>query len=245
VGTRAAQRLTERDGQRDVQVVAIATEERVRLDVHGEDDVSRRAACRAWRALTAQPYLVAFGDAGRDARSNRHGSVGAWHPERERLLGAAERVREGDGQRALEIGAARGAPRAPAGAAPAEQVLEVEWHAPADRAEDILERARPAPAPADGLLIRAHLARGVRIEALADPGLAELIVERALLGIGEDVVREADVLEAFFRALVAGVSVRVQVLRERAIGLLQRVRRRVARHAEDSVEVALRHDPET
>jgi hypothetical protein len=49
----------------------------------------------------------------------------------------------------------------------------------------------------------------VKATSSTQPGMAELIVLGAFLGIGEDFVRLGDLLEPFFRRIVSGILVRV------------------------------------
>ena len=55
----AQRRLGEGDGQVDGEVVAVAGEDGVRLDAHGEHEVARRPPAVARGALAAQPDLLA------------------------------------------------------------------------------------------------------------------------------------------------------------------------------------------
>src|SRR6185437_7817899 len=59
-----------------------------------------------------------------------------------------------------------------------------------------------------------------------------LVVERALLRVGQDVVRLLRLLELGLGLLVAGVDVRVVLARQPSVGFLDGVGGRVARHAQ-------------
>src|SRR5581483_8625158 len=68
---------------------------------------------------------------------------------------------------------------------------------------------------------------------------AELVVDLALLGIAEDVVRFGDSLEFFFGSFVAGIDVRVIFAREFAEGLADLVRRGVLFYPQNAVIIFL------
>ena len=67
------------------------------------------------------------------------------------------------------------------------------------------------------------------------------VVLLALLGVGEGVVGLLDLLELLLGLLVAGVAVRVVLAGELAVGLLDLIRARLARHAEHRVQIARGH----
>src|SRR5919198_753494 len=112
--------------------------------------------------------------------------------------------------------------------APAEEVAEQVAQATAQ----VLD-ADPAPEPA-----REAAAEPARERAGADQA-AGLVVLGALLGVGQHAVGPADLLEALLRGPVAGVGVRVVLLGELPVGLLDVRRRGVLGNAEDGVEVLL------
>jgi len=90
------------------------------------------------------------------------------------------------------------------------------------------------------LLLLAPLGVGAllgRIEALAQALFAELVVELALFGAGEDLEGGAHLLELLLGGLVAGVHVRVVLARELPVRLLDLVLARAAGDAEQLVEV--------
>src|SRR5579875_1047136 len=80
-----------------------------------------------------------------------------------------------------------------------------------------------------------------RAPAGLEGGVAEAIVGGTLLLVLEDVVGLVDFLEALLGLGVARIAVRVILHGELAVGPLELLRRRAARHAEGLVKVALRH----
>ena len=68
--------------------------------------------------------------------------------------------------------------------------------------------------------------------------MAEAVVTRALVAVGEHRVGLGRFLEAVFRRGVAGVSIRMVLLRELPVGGLDRLVVRVAGDAQDVVVVA-------
>src|SRR3546814_589408 len=112
-------------------------------------------------------------------------------------------------------------------------------------AEQLTEQVRRIEA-ALGLVLRARSAFGVGSpEALVRPlvaGRVDLaaIEPRSLLGIGEQIVCAGGLLELQLDLRIAGVQIGMQLLRELAVGLLDVVLRRRARHAEDIVRVSHR-----
>ena len=75
----------------------------------------------------------------------------------------------------------------------------------------------------------------------ADARVAEPIVRRALVGVGEHRVRLRRLLELLLGVLVAGVAVGMVLERELAVGALDVLVGRVPRDAEHVVVVALAH----
>ena len=59
----------------------------------------------------------------------------------------------------------------------------------------------------------------------------------ALFRIGQDIVRALDILECLFRRSIAGVEIRMMLLRKRPVGLANDFRRCVARDAENGIQV--------
>src|SRR5439155_8887160 len=101
-----------------------------------------------------------------------------------------------------------GRPQAPRRRGAEAFAVEVPPRTPAER------EAMPALGPAP------VLARARRVETRLEPLEPELVVEPALVGVGEDVVRERDLLEPLLGVLVPRVQVRVILARELAVRLL-------------------------
>src|SRR5213078_733440 len=151
-----------------------------------------------------------------------------------RYGGPVHRILERDPHLGLEVGAAlrlrppSAATAAPAPEQPPEQVAQV--------AEVLdVEALDPHALPAGTGETAAR-----EPTAEARPGhLPDLVVALALLVVAEHVVRRRDLLEPLLRVLVPAVAVRVELLRELAVGLLDLRGGRVLRHAEDLVVVLL------
>ena len=118
-----------------------------------------------------------------------------------------------------QVGAAKHLRRAAAAAA-AEDVAE-------HIAEDVAERVRGAEAAA----------AAARREAL----VAVLIVDGALLRVGQHFVGFLGLLEFFFGLVIVGIAVGMKFHRQAAIGLLDLGFRRGARDVEHLVVIALGH----
>ena len=87
------------------------------------------------------------------------------------------------------------------------------------RGENIFDTKTAVASAAAVTLLRALIgARRVRVEPFVQCVLAELVVERALLGVTEGLVSPIDGLEFSFRALVAGVLIGVQLACELLVG---------------------------
>ena len=136
---------------------------------------------------------------------------------------APRRFLEGDFEVVAQIGAAL-RPAAPPRAA--EQIAE---------AEDVTEAAEDVPEVGEDCRIDAGAAD------VAHRGMAEPVVRRALVGVGEDRVRLGALLELLFGRLVAGIAVRVVLERQLAVGALHLDLGDGARDAEDLVVVAFAH----
>jgi hypothetical protein len=123
---------------------------------------------------------------------------------------------------------------APGGIADVLVGAEVEAH-PAARLRNI-EAARPAPCVAARLVGPQHLCL-----LLVPPDLLgffpELVVQLALLAVGEDVEGVVDPLEFLLRRLVSGVHVGVVLLGQLAVGLLDLVVRGALRNPQPLVVV--------
>jgi hypothetical protein len=106
-----------------------------------------------------------------------------------------------------------------------------------DVAEDVAERIGKATEA-----LRARPARPAAHVGI-DARMAKAVVRSALARVREDLVGLLDLLELLFGllGLLALVAVRVELHRELAIGLLDLLFGRVLCHAEDVVEISLRH----
>ena len=78
---------------------------------------------------------------------------------------------------------------------------------------------------------------GARVEGV----VAVLVVGGALLGVAQNLIGMAELLEIFLGGLVAGVFVRMKFYRLFAVGFFDFVVVRAARHAENFVIVAFGH----
>ena len=175
---------------------------------------------------------------------------------RDRRPGAADGVPEVDLERVLDVLAALFR-RAPAPEATAEHLVQDVGEAPLVLRSPPAARAGPEalevePGTAGALPKREAvaavgpapvLACARRVEAGLETLGAELVVELPLVGVGEDVVREGDVLEPLLRLLVPRVQVGVVLAGELAVGLLDVVGARVPRDTEDGVEILLVRHP--
>ena len=112
---------------------------------------------------------------------------------------------------------------------------------PAPAAEHLLEKSAPEQVGevAEDIVHAGVLLAGVRRHALA----AEPVVPCALLRVAEDLVRLGRLLELALGLLVARIAVRMVLQRRLAERLLQVIRRRVARHAQNLVIVLFSHQP--
>jgi hypothetical protein len=137
------------------------------------------------------------------------------------------------------FGGAAPGPRA-AALAPPEEVLEhrsqigrIETRA----AGEPFKALEPPVAEAARAGLALELASLLFVEAGAGGDLAELVVQRALLGVAQDLERGGDLLEAFLGLLVPRVHVRMELLRQLPVRLLDLLRRRRLRHAEGGVRI--------
>src|SRR6185503_16244013 len=131
-------------------------------------------------------------------------------------------------ERDLEVVAQIGAALRPAAppAAAAEHLAEAEEIA--EVAEDVFE---------PGERIRIESARA----GAADAGVAETIVGRPLVGVGDDRVGFRGFLEGFLGLVIAGVPIRVVLQRQLAVRTLDLLIRRVSSDSEDLVIIPLAH----
>src|SRR6266540_4103007 len=252
----------------DGQVLAVAAEQRVRGDVDLDDQVAGWRAGLARLALALEPDGGAVADPDRDAHAQLAGAdlaapalagragvagdraaavagragagqgarlgagavtgvAGSRAAELQRDGGAAHGLLEAEGDLALDVAAAAGGRLA---AATPEQVAEQ-----VPEAAEVLD---PDPG-ATGEAAREATAGEATTERARAEQPAGLVVLRALLEVGEHAVGPADLLEALLGRLVARVGVRVELLGELPVGLLDVGGRGVLGHAEDLVEVLL------
>jgi len=73
--------------------------------------------------------------------------------------------------------------------------------------------------------------------ALLEGRFAVLIVQAALLFVGQHLVGAGDLLEFFLRRLVARIAVRVELHRLLAVGFLDLIRRGAFRDAQETVKI--------
>src|SRR5207302_5649406 len=144
------------------------------------------------------------------------------------------RVVEGDPDLCLQVGSARrlgpsAAP--PASAAAAEQ--------PTEQIPEVPEILDVEPLYADALPAGAGEATAGEAADARGRHLADLVVGGALLLVAKHVVRRGDLLEPLLRVAAPAVTIRVVLLRELPVGLLDLRGRRVLGDAEDLVVVLL------
>src|SRR5262249_39567989 len=146
------------------------------------------------------------------------GGAGGEARDRESLVAAARRLLEGHLELVLEILAPTNPRPTAAPAARAAEVAE-------EVAEDVLEASSEIEA--------------AESPALLEGRVAEAVVPGSPLGIGQYLVCLADLLEALLGLPVAGILVRVVLVRQLAIGLLEILVAAGAGDAEHLVVVAL------
>src|SRR4051812_9225394 len=210
---------------------------RIGADVQIQVQVPRDATGR-WRfcALPGNTQASAVLHTGRNRDLDRRATAGP-----HAALGAERSLGKGDGQLADGVGATRlaranaAAPRLRGATAPAaaaeqagEDVADVEL-AELDAAG---VRARPAESPGERVGIEAF-----RHAVRPDRRMLQAIVFAALLRIAEHRVRFVDLLEAFGLLLVVTGDVGVVLLRQLAVGLLDRGVVRVLCNAERLIEI--------
>jgi hypothetical protein len=76
-----------------------------------------------------------------------------------------------------------------------------------------------------------------------EPGMAELIVDRALLRVGQDLIGFLGLLELVFRGRIVRIAIRMKFHGQAPIGLLDVGLRRISRYVEELVVILLRHYP--
>ncbi len=131
---------------------------------------------------------------------------------------ARDRVLESEAEVITQVGTRARA----AAAAAAEDVAE-------DIAEDVLE-TRPR-----------KVSGAAETAARLDPGVAELVVGGAFLGVRENLVGQLGLLELGLGRRLAGIAVRVVLHGEPPVGLLDVGLAGVARHPQDLVIIAFGH----
>jgi len=232
------------DGQVDGDVGSARPEEGMGCVSDADVEVAGRGAGGSGRPFASEAQPLAVADAGRHLEGEGLGPRGTpvgGNLEVEAGLSAACNVGEGDSEFGFEVsspgGGAWGAATGPATHA-AEEAFEDAaevWPAGAEGLEvDALEGgafARPGVAEASG----SGPGAGV------DAGVAELVVAFSFLGVGEDLVGLAELLEAAFGVGVAGVEVGVVLPCKATVGGSDVVVAGAAFDAEDLVIVALGH----
>src|SRR4051812_24447833 len=249
--------LVKRDREFEPEVLLLDLEQRMRRDRDRDQHVARRAAMRRRHALALETDLLAVLNAGRNLELDLPVG-GQFEPSRAAMRGFVQRdgCARGDvlpaDRRAdvlgLELGTCAGSP-APAEDA-GENVLEARepgttrparatsaraanaFRAPGEalevaiaRAERVSTRARP---PAESLE-----ALEARLAVRADLAAVELL---ALVGIADDLVRTVELGEFIGRLrILAGI--RVQLLRQLAIRLLDVFRARRLGHPQHLIGV--------
>src|SRR5262249_22855584 len=225
VELRAKHRLRQADRQFDVDVVALARENLVRGDLDLDQGVAGRTAAEPGSALAAQPQHLLVPGAGREDHVER-----AAVRQRDALGGAVHRLEALD-REPVERFLAAHAEAALAATGTAEQVLE----------DVLVHEIGVAARVAVGVLL------GVGTVEIAVVALAWTLVAggvdlaaveaRPLVGVAADVIGGGDLLEPLFRPLVAGIEVRVQLLRQRAVGGADLVLRGLRLHAQHGIGI--------
>src|SRR5690349_19634308 len=213
-----------------MNVVALALEERVRVDTDLDEGVARRSAERPRRSTLAfQTQRPSVLNPGGDRHVER--SVA----ERDASLAAVRRLQERDAKHEALVGAARAAPGSPSAAAARRAAEELAQYVLAEDVAEVGAAAAAASAPAArAAAAAAEAERG----PFGSVGVDLTAVEaRPLLRIREQVVGGRDLLELLLDALV-GVEVRVQLLREPAVGCLDVLRRSVSFEAQYLVRIS-------
>jgi hypothetical protein len=127
-------------------------------------------------------------------------------------------------------------------AAAPEKILEIELDVASSptTSKDVSEvESSEAPGPPSRRLI------GLGVEAVPKTHLTELVIQFALLGVGNDRVRSGDIFEAFLRLFVVGVAIGMELFGKLPVCLLELLRGCLARHAQDLVEITVSHSGPT
>src|SRR5262249_52222571 len=225
VELRPEHRFGQADRQFEMDVVALAGEELMRLDVDLDQRVAGRTSAEPRPALSAQPQNLFVPGTGRndDVEGTAVG-------QRDPLGGAVQGFQEFDRQAVEGVLSAQA--NAAFATAASEHFLEDIF-----RVHEIGEAAAAA--------VNMRLGAGtveIAVIALAWPfvsgGIDFAAVEaRPFLGVAHDVVGCGDLLELFLRLLIAGIEVRVQLFRQPTIGLADLLLRRLRLHAQHSVGI--------
>src|SRR6266700_3660464 len=253
-------RRREADRHLAMQVVVVALEHGVGLDLDLHLEVACRTAVHPGLAFSREANAVAVVDSRRDFHGERflllyaRGAVAARAGFRDDFSGpvagrAGSRLGSGLGARALAGFAIFVRRNSNPGFGAARRLLQRDLEVVAqvgpavyrgaaaarlveDVAEDIAERVGEAREPRAGT-------RHARLRI--DPGVPVTVVGGALVGVGQDFVRLFCFLEKLFGLGVVRVSIRVMLHREAPIGLLDRLLVRVAVDAQHFVVIPLRH----
>src|SRR5262245_25609761 len=225
VELRPEHRFGQANRQFEVDVVALAGEELVRLHLDLHQRVAGRTSAESRPTLAAQPQNLLIPGAGRN-----HDIEGAAVGQRDAFGCAVEGLQEFDRQ-------------AVKGILPAHAKAAFAAAAPEHFLEDILRVHEIGEAAAAAVGVR-FVAGAVEIAVIAlarafVPGGIDLaaVEARPFLGIAHEVVGSRDLLELLLRLLIAGIEVRVQLFRQLTIGLADLVLRRLRLHAQDSVGI--------
>src|SRR5215472_5568048 len=267
IGAFALEQLVGRDGQEDVEI-ATRRAAQPGLALAGQADAGSVLHARGdgdvEGLVLAAAALAAAGPAGLVDDLAGALAAGAGGLDGEEALGMADLAAAAAGRAADGLGALL-RPAAPASLArreradadhrllAAEGLLEADLHVVAQIAAAL---ARLLAAPSAHELAK-HLledvgetAPGGEVEArrmgaaamtVLEGPVAEAVIGRALLIVLQDVIGLVDFLELVLGGLVPRIAVRVELHCEPPIGLLELLRRGVARYTEGIVIVLLRH----
>src|SRR5262249_13756704 len=207
-----------------MDVVALAGEEPVRLDIDLHQRIAGSAAAESRAALSAQPQNLLVPGAGGDDDVER-ATIG----QSDTLGRALQRFEKFHWKAVKRILPAQ--PN-PSFAAAAERVPE-----------DVLRLHEVGKAALASVDVRLGVgAVKIAIVSLARPLLSggvnlPAIEARALLWISQEIIGAGDLLELFLCCFIAGIEVRMQLFRQLAVRLADLVLRRFPFHAQDSVGI--------
>src|SRR6185312_1009956 len=254
LGLAAQRRFPGRDGDGRMDVRAVDLEARVRLDLHLEQQIARRAA-EPRRALAGEANLLTGAHARRNLHRQAPALAGRGIREGDLLLAALHGFLDGEGERRLGVAAAlrtaliaeaaeppgaarrRSPPRA-AGSATAKQHVEERAEplatAHASHAAEIVEIESAATVAVVNIPTRRNAA-AARLPGPV-PGRAILVVLLALVRVLENLVGLADLLELDL-GLGVLVHVRMELARQLLVRLLDLVLRGILLDAQRGVIV--------